>query len=79
MASLVRPVRELRRFEKLELQPGESRELVFTLTGADLAYHIDGARTTVEPGEFSVWVAPDAQSGKAAMFNVSISPNFASK
>ena len=79
VASLVRPVRELRRFEKLELQPGESRELVFTLTGADLAYHIDGARTTVEPGEFSVWVAPDAQSGKAAMFNVSISPNFASK
>ncbi len=70
VASLIRPVRELRRFEKVELQPGESRELTFTLTGADLAYHIDGARTAVEPGEFSVWVAPDAQSGEAARFEI---------
>lgn len=70
VASLVRPVRELRGFEKITLQPGESRTVEFLLQPSDLAFHVNGAQTAVEPGEFSVWVAPNANEGNPAKFNV---------
>ena len=70
VASLVRPVRELRAFEKITLAPGESREVTFTLTDDDLSFHCDGARRILEPGDFSVWVAPDALSGTPATFRL---------
>lgn len=70
VASLVRPVRELRRFEKFTLKPGESRELTFTLVPDDLAFVTAPGRKTVEPGLFSVWVAPSSAEGRPAQFNV---------
>lgn len=70
VGSLVRPVRELRGFNKITLAPGESKIVEFTLTPADLAFHTDGANTVVEPGTFNVWVAPDAQSGDPVQFKV---------
>jgi len=70
VGSLVRPVRELRGFQKVSLKPGESRELTFTLTPDDLAFiHADMTRS-VEPGEFSVWVAPNAAAGTPVKFTV---------
>lgn len=70
VGSLVRPVRELRGFEKFSLKPGESKELTFTLTPEDLAFvHADLSRS-VEPGEFSVWVAPNAEAGTPVQFTV---------
>lgn len=75
VASLVRPVRELRDFAKVTLKPGESRTLEFTVTPADLTFHVKGADTVVEPGEFSVWVAPNANEGTAAKFSVVKSQN----
>lgn len=74
VASLVRPVRELRDFAKITLKPGESRTLEFTITPADLEFHVNGAQTVVEPGEFSVWVAPNAGEGTPAKFTV-VKPN----
>lgn len=70
VASLVRPVRELRGFEKITLRPGETRIVEFTLNPSDLAFHINGPQTAVEPGEFSVWVAPNANAGIPAKFRV---------
>ncbi len=70
VASLVRPVRELRGFQKVSLKSGESRELTFTLTPDDLAFVHSDLTRSVEPGEFSVWVAPDALSGNPAKFTV---------
>ncbi len=70
VASLIRPVRELRGFEKITLQPGESKTVEFVLTPADLAFHVNGSQTVVEPGEFSVWVAPNANEGTPARLTV---------
>ena len=47
-----RPVQELRGFQKVFLQPGESRELVFPLNSRSFAYWNDG--WTVAPGEYTV-------------------------
>ena len=77
IGSLVRPVRELRGFEKVTLKPGESRVVTFTLRPDDLAFYNTPTTRVVEPGEFSVWISPDSQSGNPAKFNVVDQPSVA--
>lgn len=70
VASMVRPVRVLRGFEKLTLAPGESRTVSFTIDADDLAFTNAANEPTVEPGEFRVWIAPNAEAGEYASFNL---------
>jgi len=52
-ASVARPSKELKGFEKVYLQPGESRSLQFTLTRDDLSFFDAASHAWVaEPGEF---------------------------
>lgn len=70
VGSLARPVRELKGFEKITLQPGESRDVEFTLSASDLAFwHLDMQRYA-EPGTFRVWVSSDSASGTPAEFTI---------
>jgi len=62
VASITRPVRELKAFRKIALAPGQSQTVSFTLTPADLAFYGLRDRPTVEPGAFDVWIAPSAES-----------------
>jgi beta-glucosidase len=68
VARLTRPVRELKGFRKVRLEPGQTRRVAFTLDRKTLEYMGPENRWTVEPGRFDVWLAPDAQSGVAAGF-----------
>ena len=54
-ASVTRPVRELRGFRRVALQPGEMRTLSFQLSPDDLALYDRDMRRVVEPGTFTVW------------------------
>jgi beta-glucosidase len=62
VASLTRPVRELKAFRKIALAPGQSEVVRFTLRSSDLAFYGRDDRLTVEPGSFDVWVAPSAET-----------------
>ena len=55
-SSITTPVKVLRRFAKIELQPGEKRTLEFVLTPEDLALLDANMNWTVEPGEFEVMI-----------------------
>ena len=78
VGSLTRPVRELKSFERVTIPAGESRTVTFELTEEDLAYwHLaegvtlgaDGAYArSAEPGDFHVWIAPNAAEGQPAKF-----------
>ena len=70
VGSLVRPVKELKGFEKFTLKPGESKDVTFTLRGADLGYHQLDGKYTVEPGDFRLWVAPHADAGTPVDFKI---------
>ena len=61
-ASITRPVRQLKGYRKVKLAPGESRDVIFELTRADLTFFGPDLTKTVEPGLFKAWVAPDAQA-----------------
>ena len=78
VGSLTRPVRELKGFQRVSIPAGESRTVTFELTEEDLAYwHLaegvtlgaDGAYArSAEPGDFQVWIAPNAAEGTPAKF-----------
>lgn len=61
-ASMTRPVRLLKGFAKVRLAPGESKRVTFPLRFADLLFSGEDGKPTVEPGAFTVWVAPSAQA-----------------
>jgi beta-glucosidase len=62
VASVTRPVRELKAFRKVALAPGQSEVVRFTLRASDLAFYDRNNRLTVEPGTFDVWIAPSAEA-----------------
>jgi beta-glucosidase len=70
VGSLTRPIRELKGYQRIELQSGETRRITFSLTEEMLAFtHADGSKG-VEPGRFQVWIAPDSASGLRAEFQL---------
>ncbi len=65
-----RPVRELKGFQKVLLQPGESRDVTFALSDKELGYYDARGNWLVEPGKFEVWICRDSASGDPADFEV---------
>lgn len=56
--SVLRPVKELKRFTKVALAPGEEREVTFTLTADDLKFYDEASGAwKAEPGKFTAYIA----------------------
>jgi len=70
VASVSRPVRELKGFRRVHLKPGEKKSLTFTLSTNDLAFYNERNQQVTEPGKFHVWVAPDSTRGVEGEFTV---------
>jgi beta-glucosidase len=70
VASVTRPVKELRGFKRIHLAPGQSRVVHFTLTGDDLAFYDQKMRRVVEPGRFKVFAGVSSRNVKTAAFRV---------
>ena len=62
VASITRPIRELKAFRKVKLAPGQSEVVSFTLRPANLQFYGVDNRPVVEPGTFDVWIAPSAEA-----------------
>jgi len=65
-----RPVRELKGFQKVHLDAGESRDVVFNLNGNELGFYDVRGDWLVEPGRFRLWLTKDAASGTPADFEI---------
>lgn len=70
VGSNTRPVRELKGFQKIELAPGESRNVSFDITPDLLRYFDDQLRYIAEPGEFRVYIGGDSTTGNMATFHL---------
>ncbi len=70
VASIVRPVKELKGFQKISLNPNESSVVEFTLTDAELGFYTDKGEYIVEPGEFEVMVGTNSQQGLVGKFTL---------
>lgn len=70
VASVVRPVRELKDFRRVYLRPGESKQVKFTLDGDDLSFFDNQGRRVLEPGRFAVWIGDDSTATLEGTFEV---------
>ena len=70
VGSVVRPVKELKRFERVELKAGETKHCRFELPVAELAFWNRDMEYVVEPGNFQLWVAGDSATGEPIAFAV---------
>lgn len=68
VASVTRPVKELKKFQKVFLQPGESKELTFVITTEDLKFYNSKLLWDWEPGTFLVYIGGNSQDVKGAKF-----------
>jgi beta-glucosidase len=69
-ASVTRPVIELKRFERVTLQPGERRTISFELTPDDLSLWNPDMKKVVEPGTFTIYSGPNSVDLKSAKLTV---------
>jgi beta-glucosidase len=69
-SSVTRPVRELKGFQRLTLQPGEKRRVEFTLVPEQLGFYNREMRFVVEPGAFKVMVGNSSVGGLESNFDV---------
>ena len=76
-SSVFRPVRELKGFEKISLQPGEAKDVSFTLDKRAFAYwNTELHDWTVEPGDFTIEIG---RSSRDIALDASVTVNSAVK
>ncbi len=56
VGSTVRPIKQLKGFQKFSLKAGEEREVCFTLSPKDLAFHNPALEYVAEAGDFTLWI-----------------------
>lgn len=66
VASITRPIKELKRFEKVALKVGESKTVYFELTKDDLKFYNFDIDFVFEPGEFDILIGPNSRDLKTA-------------
>jgi len=70
VASVARPVRELKGFRRVTLKPGEARPVELRLAARDLAFYGLAMRPVLEPGTFRVFVGPNSVEGLEGSFEL---------
>lgn len=68
--SVARPIRELKGFQRVALQPGESKKVSFALGHDELAFWNVDMKSVVEPAALKVWVAGNSVDGTPAELTI---------
>lgn len=71
VGSVTRPVKELKRFQRVTLKAGESTQVSLNLPVSELAFWGYDMNYTVEPGDFTLWVGSNSAEGLTKDFSVS--------
>lgn len=70
VGSVARPVKELKGFQKISLQPGESKTVSFTIGINDLKFYNSDLKFVAEPGDFKMFIGPNSRDVKEAAFKL---------
>ncbi|WP_420574602.1 glycoside hydrolase family 3 N-terminal domain-containing protein [Kordia sp.] len=65
---ITRPVKELKGYQNVTLQPNEVKEVSFTLSLDDLKYYDNQGTYSVEKGVFNIWIGQNSAAGLTAKF-----------
>jgi len=70
VASISQPVRRLRGFERVTLDPGQSRTVTFTLDKDDFGFYDNSGKLVVEPGQIDVYAGDSSDASMTQSFTV---------
>jgi beta-glucosidase len=70
ISSVTRPVMELKGFQRIQLAPGDTKEVSLSITPAALQFYDRDMNRVVEPGEFEIMVGSSSQSHKSTTLTV---------
>ena len=70
VASISRPVKQLKGFQRINLKAGESRDVTFNITPEMLKFYNSSLEYVAEPGQFIVMTGPDSNSLSSATFTL---------
>jgi beta-glucosidase len=70
VASITRPVKELKDFKRIRLKPGESRVLNFKLSADQLGFYDQDGNYIIEPGEFTLWIGGNSEAPLSMKFTL---------
>jgi beta-glucosidase len=68
VGSVTRPVKELKGFQKIMLQPSETKSVSFTITASDLSFYGSDLTLKSEPGEFTLFIGGNSSDVKRQNF-----------
>lgn len=68
--SMIRPIKELKNFQKVMLKAGEEKAIHFTITEDDLKFYNAQLKYAAEPGDFNVQIGLDSQDVKQQSFEL---------
>nr|BFD40133.1 beta-glucosidase BglX [Pseudomonas sp. FFPRI_1] len=68
--SMIRPIKELKNFQKVMLKAGEEKAIHFTISEDDLKFYNAQLKYAAEPGEFNVQIGLDSQDVKQQSFEL---------
>ena len=68
VGSTTRPLRELKGFEKIYLEPGESKMVTFEITPELMSHYNSDLKFVAEPGEFVIYIGYSSQTKNSASF-----------
>ncbi|MBN2868973.1 MAG: fibronectin type III-like domain-contianing protein, partial [Flavobacteriaceae bacterium] len=69
-ASVTRPVRELKGFEMIELEPNQTKTVTFTLTVNELGFYDNLGEFIIENGDFNVFVGGNSLAKLSLEFKI---------
>mgnify|MGYP000857963109 CR=1 FL=1 len=68
VGSITRPVKELKRFQHVNIKSGETKEVSFTISPEELKFTNHKKIHVAEEGEFNIWIGPNSASGLKGAF-----------
>ena len=70
VGSIARPLKELKGFQKINLKPGESKTVSFTISINDLKFYNSDLNWVAEPGDFKLFIGTSSDNTKEADFKL---------
>ncbi len=70
VGSITRPLKELKKFQKIFLKKGESKQVNFTISAEDLKFYNSALKFAAEPGEFKLFIGTNSRDVKETGFRL---------
>ena len=70
VGNVTRPVKELKGFKRVRVEPGQTIRIGFVLQADDLAFYGRDMKLRVEPGEFHAWIGGSSATDLRTEFRI---------